>query len=126
MTAPKKKSAWGLLELTVLAVIIGFFFWVSHYANFVRGGTSPANTCINNLRQIEAAKNEWALEKGITNVEIVPEESDLTPYIQLNSNSRIPPCPSGGTYTIGKLKDLATCSLGTNVYPPHVLPSRGY
>jgi hypothetical protein len=122
MTAPKKKSAWGPLELIVLAVIIGFSFCVSKYATFVRSGTSPANTCINNLRQIEAAKNEWALEKGITNVEVAPQENDLTPYIQLGSNSRIPTCPSGGTYTIGKLKEIATCSLGTNVNPPHVLP----
>jgi len=27
-----------------------------------------------------------------------------------------------GKYAIGKLKEPPTCSLGTNVYPPHLLP----
>lgn len=118
MTAPKKKSAWGPLEVTVLAVIIGFFAWAWIETPFIKHPyTTPAYSCINNLRQIEAAKNEWAIENRQTN-NVSVTESDITPYI----NGRFPKCPSGGTYTIGKLDELPTCSLGTNVNPPHVLP----
>jgi len=49
-------------------------------------------------------------------------ETDIKPYIKLDKNGRIPGCPSGGKYTIGKLGENPTCSLGTNVILPHVLP----
>jgi hypothetical protein len=106
--------------MIIVCCCAGFFYLII-IPIFARAGcTSPANACINNMRQIEAAKNEWALENGISN-DVTVTENDITPYIQLNSNSSIPPCPSGGTYTIGKVRDLPTCSLGTNVNPPHVL-----
>jgi outer membrane lipoprotein-sorting protein len=71
------------------------------------------NACINNLRQIDAAKNEFALEKGKTNGAAVTE-ADITPYLP---GGKLPTCPSGGTYTIGKVGENPTCSI-----PGHELP----
>ena len=59
---------------------------------------------------MEAAKNEWALENGKTNSDVVTY-SDLTPYIQLNSKGRIPECPQGGTYIIRPVGENPICSL---------------
>ena len=77
---------------------------------------SPAaqlNTCINNLRQIDAAKQQWALENDKT-ADAVPSAQDLLPYF---SNLVFPVCPSGGTYTINAVGVPPTCSV-----PGHVLP----
>lgn len=77
---------------------------------------SPAaqlNTCINNLRQIDAAKQQWALENDKT-ADAVPSAQDLLPYL---SNLVFPVCPSGGTYTINAVGGPPTCSV-----PGHVLP----
>jgi small-conductance mechanosensitive channel len=74
------------------------------------------NACINNLRQIDAAKNQWALENNKT-ADAVPTATDLAPYIKLDANGNIPGCPSGGTYTIGAVGVPPTCSI-----PGHVLP----
>jgi TolA-binding protein len=71
------------------------------------------NQCINNLRQIDAAKNEWALESNKT-AGAIPTEQDLLPYIV---NGIFPVCPSGGTYTIGAIGVPPTCSI-----PGHELP----
>jgi hypothetical protein len=71
------------------------------------------NACINNLRQIDAAKNEWALEKSKANGTLVTE-ADITPYLV---GGKLPTCPSGGTYTIGKVGEKPTCSI-----PGHELP----
>ena len=91
--------------------------------NFVKArATSQANACINNLRQIDAAANEFALEHGKTNGEAIHFPDDLTPYIKLNSQGKIPACPAGGTYSIKNVGETPTCSLGTNVTPAHVLP----
>ena len=81
-----------------------------------------SNACINNLRQIDGAISEWALEKGKTKGTVVTE-NDLTNYIKLNRYGKIPPCPAGGKYTYGKVGNVPqiTCSLST-ANPPHKLP----
>jgi hypothetical protein len=89
---------------------------------------SSANVCINNLRNIDIAMNEWALiNKKTTND--TPTWDDIKPYIErdkpyfkFDPKSNLPVCPLGGTYRIGKIDEPPTCSLGTNVIPAHVLP----
>jgi predicted RNase H-like nuclease (RuvC/YqgF family) len=71
------------------------------------------NACINNLRQIDAAKQEWALENDKT-VGAVPPAQDLLPYLQDNL---FPVCPAGGVYAINPVGVPPTCSI-----PGHVLP----
>jgi Domain of unknown function (DUF4190) len=91
--------------------------------NFVKARTTAqANACINNLRQIDAAANQFALEHGKTNGEAINFPGDLTPYIKLNGQGKIPSCPAGGVYSIKRVGDIPTCSLGTTVTPAHVLP----
>ena len=80
------------------------------------------NACINNLRQIDAAANEFALEHSKTNGSPINFPDDLTPYIKLTKDGKIPSCPQGGVYSIKKVGEPPTCSLGTTVNPPHVLP----
>ena len=79
------------------------------------------NECVNNLRQIDAAKNEWAWENGKTKG-VVCTESDIKSYIKLDAKGNLPKCPLGGTYTIGKIGESPTCSLAKNYSPYHKLP----
>ncbi len=82
--------------------------------NFVKArATSQKNACINNLRQIDAAKNEWALEKGKKSTD-VPTEDDIKAYLY---HSKLPLCPAGGTYTINAVGEPPVCSI-----PDHKLP----
>jgi hypothetical protein len=74
------------------------------------------NACINDLRQIDAAKQHWALEKNKT-AEAVPTEQDLAPYLKLDPSGNLPKCPSGGSYTLNAVGELPACSI-----PSHVLP----
>jgi hypothetical protein len=74
------------------------------------------NACINNLRQIDAAKQQWALEKNKP-AEAIPTLQDIAPYIKLDANGNIPGCPAGGTYTLNAVGELPSCSI-----PGHVLP----
>jgi len=117
----------ALAGLITSYVTIGLsLFWVPMMMaiaipNFVKArGTAQANVCINNLRQIDAAANEFALEHGKTNGEAINFPADLTPYI--NNHGKILTCPAGGVYSIKRVGETPTCSLGTNATPAHVLP----
>jgi hypothetical protein len=70
------------------------------------------NGCINNLRQIDGAKQQWALENRKT-ITDVPAEKDVAPYLK----NAIPKCPAGGTYVLGAAGVAPTCSI-----PGHALP----
>jgi hypothetical protein len=86
--------------------------------------TSQANACINNMRQIDGAVSEFALEQKQTTGATINFPSDLTPYIKLNTAGSIPPCPANGTYAVGTVGAIpqVTCSLSSTVTPAHVLP----
>jgi hypothetical protein len=71
------------------------------------------NTCINNLRQIDAAKQQWALENNKT-ADAIPTEQEVAQYLKGNV---LPTCPSGGIYMINAVGEAPTCSI-----PGHVLP----
>jgi hypothetical protein len=69
--------------------------------------TSPRNQCINNLRQIEGAKEQWALENRKTSGSRIDEDG-VTAYL---TPRKIPKCPAGGKYSLGKVDELARCSI---------------
>jgi hypothetical protein len=112
-----------MVKVGLACLFVGFVAWITipRFIGPRRSGPAwNANACINNLRQLDGAKQQWALENGKTNG--VVTKNDITPYIKLDLKGNLPKCPSGGTYTIGKVGDTPTCSLGTTVTPIHVLP----
>ena len=82
--------------------------------NFVKArATAQQNACINNLRMLDAAKQQWALEKKKETTD-VPTVDDLKAYL---SHNQMVVCPQGGTYTIGPVGESPKCSI-----PGHELP----
>jgi hypothetical protein len=78
---------------------------------FVRArSTHAASACVNNLRQIDGAKNQWALEHHKTSQD-TPTWDDIRPYLHWPSNG-IPTCPDRGVYTLGAVGESPRCSLG--------------
>jgi hypothetical protein len=75
--------------------------------NFVKArGTAQQNACINNLRQIDGAKQQWALENKKTDTD-TPTREDLKPFL---ANKKFPTCPAGGEYTINPASKRPECS----------------
>ena len=72
------------------------------------------NTCINNLRQIDGAKQQWALEKNKA-VDAMPTVKDLLPYLK---GGVFPVCPDGGTYFINSVEAVPTCTVAGHALAP--------
>lgn len=81
--------------------------------------TAPKNTCINNLRLIDAAKQMWASEHQKSGCDM-PTWAVLNPQFNAGPKFEADPtlsCPKGGVYTIGAVSNKPTCSV-----PGHALP----
>jgi competence protein ComGC len=75
--------------------------------NFIRAKhTAQKNFCINNLREIEGAKQNWALENNKQQTD-APSENDLKAFLHHD----FPKCPAGGTYSINPISERPTCSV---------------
>jgi type II secretory pathway pseudopilin PulG len=89
--------------VTILAflAVIAFPSYVHARAN------SEKSACLNNLRQIDEAKQQWALENNRPSC-AAPANTDIAPYMK---NRSMPTCPSSGNYSIGNICVPPTCSV---------------
>jgi prepilin-type N-terminal cleavage/methylation domain-containing protein len=117
-----RKGGFTLVEIMIVVAIIGLLAAIA-IPNFIKAReVSQRKACIANLKQIDGAINNWALETNQgngadPNSALIGEIFGPTAYIKSE-----PKCPGNGTYTylpVGSPEGHVTCLLATM---GHTLP----
>jgi len=112
------------IQAVIVCAVMSLVAWVILSVVFMwppicRYSGPSKNSCFNNLKIIDAAKEQWAMAKGLSNgTPVAVEEIDGEIRILVSNPGDIPRplrCPQGGVYTYGRIGQLPTCSLATNL-----------
>ena len=116
-----KHKGFTLVEIMIVVAIIGLLAAIA-IPNFVRARErSQTNACINNLRQLDGALQQWALENKKADTATYAMDN-LIPFIK---GTALPTCPAGSVAyalpgTVNVTKPPVCGNAGT--LTDHVLP----
>ena len=103
-----RQGGFTLVEIMIVVAIIGLLASIA-IPNFVKARTTAQmNACLSNLRQIDGAIQQWALDTKQGDTAAVAA-ADILPYLK---NSVV--CPSGGktfadSYSVSTVQDRPKC-----------------
>jgi len=102
-----RRQGFTLVEIMIVLAVIGLLLAIAVPAWVKTRSTARRQMCLEQISQIESAKQQWGVETGKKDGD-VPTASELfgtDKYIKV-----APACPGGGTYDLQAIGRNATCS----------------
>jgi prepilin-type N-terminal cleavage/methylation domain-containing protein len=107
--AKKARKGFTLVEIMIVVLIIGILLAIA-VPNFIKAReSSRAKACTANLKQLDSAKEQYAMDNKLSNGDAVAAGALWAANAYIKTE---PECPSGGTYTVAAIGTDPTCSDG--------------
>ena len=108
----KSKQGFTLVEIMIVVAIIGLLAAIAIPSFIKARQESQTKSCINNLRIMDAGKEQAAMEMGWSGTQAIgtgtSQETNVLAYVKGNDT---PVCPAHGTYTWGAIGTDPSCTL---------------
>jgi prepilin-type N-terminal cleavage/methylation domain-containing protein len=105
--ATRQTGGWTLIEIMIAVSLIGLLAGISVPSMFKARDVTHLNSIRSNLRLIDDAKEQWALETRV-GLGANPIEEDLLVYFK---NNTFPRPFIGETYNINEIGEPATATI---------------
>ncbi|MGQ9454934.1 MAG: competence type IV pilus major pilin ComGC [Armatimonadota bacterium] len=108
----RRNKGFTLIEIMIVVLVIVALLAVA-WPNWMKARESARQrTCVANLRQIETAKEHWAMANKKSTGETVAVEDLVPDFIKT-----WPSCPSDGTYNPQPIGTDPTCTIENHELP---------
>lgn len=107
----KRTGGFTLVEVAIVVLVLSLLALVAMPAIYLVRQSSARGYCLNNLRQINGAVQQYMVQNNTT---AVPDISEITDYFLPDGP---PSCKAGGTYSMPATSvAVPTCSLQATHY----------
>jgi prepilin-type N-terminal cleavage/methylation domain-containing protein len=110
------KQGFTLVEIMIVVAIIGLLAAIAIPSFIKARNESQSKGCINNLRIMDAAKEQAAMEKGWSGIAITTSSAEETNVLAYVKGGKVPKCPANGTYTWNNVGSDPSCSLQNTAF----------
>lgn len=108
------RKGFTLVEIMIVVLIIGVLMAIA-VPSFVQARQSARKSaCIDNMKQIENAKEQWAMDNRKNTGDAVAFTDLVGATLYMKST---PSCPAAGTYTLNPISTVPACDISGHLLP---------
>ena len=106
------QSGFTLTEIAVVVAILGAVLAIAIPNLLAAHTTAQTKTCIANLKEIHAAKQQWATDNRKPAAAVPTTANLFGPVLYIR---KLPLCPTGGTYYLRAISQRPQCSIAGHI-----------